>query len=899
MNTSNRAPVNARHSNSQDLYSKFSPTLSRSPQPYHRRSLSLLIQSESTGTEGRSRDHSTAASRSDSGDSGTEADDERGSILKGLPAPPLRARKGLRGRTPDHLSPADSPQVTPPAVVQTGNGFFSKSSNKDKRSQPGKHNIQDIEGYTRRRRGEILRRGTEVLLLGCISAVVGSSKEGSAALAHWRDELRSFALLTAALYSLYPLRLAFRAHVAGRSWAQAGRLGFHLPSRFDPGPLLYPVILPLLIAITLFDRELSFLPVNMVCGLSSLPRFITASPETANWGELLHWTISVLPIERPYTGHSPAPKSIPLSLKLESGGPVEREDLVLLFPLHQALITVLRYLTTTSLDHSEVELLCTALVNVLVFSRSPQAEILKALIWVGGLCLFLCCRNVLSWEVALARIPSWKFQRRPRHLSLVSRIDHSLCTILTRGKYKRLRHASSDSDDAGPSVKLSGRRPRLNLNLRGLTSLPHGKEPVSAVETVSDWKTLANGTATTPPRPPPPPSRRNTFTVFDRKRTFPSSLPRRRSSRLSSTPSHLSSLLSLSLEQARVRKYLYAGVVYCATLLIILVPVRRYVSQHALSGHEPFGWALGYLFGDLPPFRLWVVSNNLERWICLPPRPHPPPPGGPVGWVENQRQNVLGPANMRLVLSAYCAAVFATGMMVVLCLTSVVEVDTRRKVFHGIMVAMMLPTVFVDPCFISLALELVLAVFLLLDLFRASQLPPISRPLTMFLAPYVDGRDHRGPVIVSHIFLLVGCAIPLWLSLAGAPRRGLDPWDGWDTPIRDLSMVSGVICVGMGDAAASLIGRRYGKTKWCWGGGKSLEGSIAFAIAVTCGLMASHVWLRIGGWVNWQPGNLGLAAGKSFLAGTGASLLESVLTAANDNVVVPVGLWLIVCGLGI
>ncbi len=69
-----------------------------------------------------------------------------------------------------------------------------------------------------------------------------------------------------------------------------------------------------------------------------------------------------------------------------------------------------------------------------------------------------------------------------------------------------------------------------------------------------------------------------------------------------------------------------------------------------------------------------------------------------------------------------------------------------------------------------------------------------------------------------------------------------------------MSMVSGVVCVGLGDAAASLIGRRWGYRKWFWGGGKSLEGSIAFAIAVFLGLMASALWLRIGNWARYRRG---------------------------------------------
>jgi dolichol kinase len=218
------------------------------------------------------------------------------------------------------------------------------------------------------------------------------------------------------------------------------------------------------------------------------------------------------------------------------------------------------------------------------------------------------------------------------------------------------------------------------------------------------------------------------------------------------------------------------------------------------------------------------------------------------------------------------------------------------------MVAMFIPTIFLDPVFAALAMALVLSIFLLLDLFRASQLPPISKPLTHFLTPYVDGRDHRGPVIVSHIFLLIGCAVPLWLSLAGIPRTGATHWEGWEVETRDVSMVSGVICVGMGDAAASLVGRRYGRRKWFWGGGKSLEGSVAFATAVLVGLLSARVWLAVGGWVTSTSASdhfwIALLA-KCVLAAASSSFTEAILTGGNDNVVVPLILWLLVRGLGI
>jgi len=358
------------------------------------------------------------------------------------------------------------------------------------------------------------------------------------------------------------------------------------------------------------------------------------------------------------------------------------------------------------------------------------------------------------------------------------------------------------------------------------------------------------------------------------------------------------SFLALTPAQAAVRRWAYAAFVYAAVLFIVLGPIRIYVGLFALKGFEPFGWALGYLLGDMPPFRLWVSSLSLDTWIRLPD-PFSQTLLPPMGWVERLRQNTLGPANMRIFLCVYCLLVLLAGMATVLRLSSIAEVDTRRKVFHGVMVIMLLPTIFIDPCFISLALILILAVFLLLDLFRASQLPPVSKPLTNFLAPYVDGRDHRGPVIVSHIFLLIGCAIPLWLSLAAVRRGGQTPWAGWDVEARDVSMISGVVCVGMGDSAASLIGRRYGRHKWYWGGGKSLEGSVAFAAAATLGLVVAYTWLRVGGWVMYNAQPPAIVLGKAFLAALGASLTEAVLTGANDNVVVPVMLWLLVRGLAL
>jgi dolichol kinase len=579
-----------------------------------------------------------------------------------------------------------------------------------------------------------------------------------------------------------------------------------------------------------------------------------------------------------------------------------------LYPLHICTAQTIEFLTTTSLDPAERQLLAAALIDLYLFAASAQAEILKALLWLGTTLLFLLCKKPLQWELCLARIPSWRLRasnlnrQRRSTTSFLQTVDRKICSIIATflpGGNLRQELDRDDDEDLDPVLKKRKPAPKLTITIGGLLKHPtinfldqnsaSAVEPSTARGSIIDNSTFDYHLTTQ--------KRRHTLSAFEPSSAeYPRTTPSGRPKRLVAIASQ--SFLAFTPAQSAVRKWAYAAFVYAAVLFIVLGPIRIYVSLFALESFEPFGWALGYLLGNIPPFRLWISSVSLETWIRLPDSSSQnilPP----IGWVEQLRQNTLGPANMRICLCFYCLLVLLAGMATVLRLSSIAEVDTRRKVFHGVMVIMLLPTIFIDPCFISLALILILAVFLLLDLFRASQLPPVSKPLTTFLAPYVDGRDHRGPVIVSHIFLLIGCAIPLWLSLAAVRRSGQTPWAGWDVEARDVSMISGVICVGMGDSAASLIGRRYGRHKWYWGGGKSLEGSLAFAAVVTIGLVVAYTWLRVGGWVVYNAQPPAIVLGKAFLAALGASLTEAVLTGANDNVVVPVMLWLLVRGLAL
>ncbi|RDW81318.1 putative phosphatidate cytidylyltransferase [Aspergillus mulundensis] len=821
-------------------------SLSRSPHPYRR-----------NGSV-----HHRPRTRTSS-DSGTEADDESTSfsLLKGLPPPPLRSRKGAR--------PIGDNDFWLPGLQR-----WRSTSRSSRRSSVGNNEADILEMKVKiktKRRVEIIRRAFEAALLLSVGGVVLGQESARSLAWAWRKELATFSLTIVGVYAIYPLNRHGRLRLSRF-------LSFDIPHSFDPAPLLYPILIPVYVSLSLSNHEPSLVLPNILLALASIPPPAIPMHDLVHGQGVAHWLLTLLPIlvsEQLSWGNI---RPRPLSLR-----GLNSEALTLVFPLHQALIPTLDFLLSTSILPAELQLLTTALINLFLYATSPQAEILKSLLWLGSLCIFISCRQVLHWEVALARIPSWKFRRSPSGSSspknILNLLDHRICQKLSRAGSSE--EPTSDSDS--PDSHLTSTSRRTPHEAREKT--PESPTENIALEDFNQRRTSANF---------------EDVLRSEKARTTPKGRRKR------SIAPNIASFLTMTVPQVQVRKWLYALYVYLAVFAVVLGPVRRYVGERALQGEDPFGWALGYLLGNVSWFRFWVITSSLERWIPIPPRQDPSLSSAfcHLGRAEHLRQSTFGEASTRLIIIAYCLAVLVIGIATVIRLGTFAEVDTRRKVFHGTMVLMFLPTIYIDPAFCALAMALVLAIFLLLDLFRASQLPPISRPLTYFLEPYVDGRDYRGPVIVSHIFLLIGSAIPLWLTLADVSRTGDFPWTSWDVQTRDASMLSGIICVGLGDAAASLVGRRFGRRKWFWGGGKSVEGSVAFAVAVTAGLMVAQAWLALGQWpvsgydgpkpFSW-PG----ALAKAILAAGGASATEAVLTGCNDNVVVPVVLWLLVRGLGL
>jgi hypothetical protein len=167
----------------------------RSPHPYLRHKDEIQRQSPDTTrvepppsrSNPRPSDHTISdedgrkrrktASQSPS-ESGTEADDEGYTLVKALPAPPLRPHKGLYNTQVSGMEGATSPLLTPTQIDDEGRKLSESYFVSNKRSKPRGDACQTDEEartakqrYLQRRRNELVRRTTETLLLAGIGVL--------------------------------------------------------------------------------------------------------------------------------------------------------------------------------------------------------------------------------------------------------------------------------------------------------------------------------------------------------------------------------------------------------------------------------------------------------------------------------------------------------------------------------------------------------------------------------------------------------------------------------------------------------------------------------------------------------------------------------------------------------
>jgi hypothetical protein len=159
--------------------------LSRSPHPYHRCQPSPsdpIIRSSNTFADHhlssvtlspyerkiaedvlRDTNNEKPWKSATSSDSGTEADDERGGVLRGLPAPPMRRKGSSPLLTPKNIDDKRRQSCRDHKSKHGGSRLIPSSSDEERSK------IRDK--FTRRRRAERLRRLSETILLCSVGMI--------------------------------------------------------------------------------------------------------------------------------------------------------------------------------------------------------------------------------------------------------------------------------------------------------------------------------------------------------------------------------------------------------------------------------------------------------------------------------------------------------------------------------------------------------------------------------------------------------------------------------------------------------------------------------------------------------------------------------------------------------
>ena len=112
---------------------------------------------------------------------------------------------------------------------------------------------------------------------------------------------------------------------------------------------------------------------------------------------------------------------------------------------------------------------------------------------------------------------------------------------------------------------------------------------------------------------------------------------------------------------------------------------------------------------------------------------------------------------------------------------------------------------------LPLALAVAFVGFLALEIIRLGDIPlpfGVEHHIHRFMSSFVDERDTQGELYVTHITLILGLAVPIWLG------SGMEAF-------------AGVIMTGIGDALASVVGSLCGQRAIAVGTKKTAEGAAA------------------------------------------------------------------------
>lgn len=189
----------------------------------------------------------------------------------------------------------------------------------------------------------------------------------------------------------------------------------------------------------------------------------------------------------------------------------------------------------------------------------------------------------------------------------------------------------------------------------------------------------------------------------------------------------------------------------------------------------------------------------------------------------------------RYLWLAYWAVIV---LLALVCSPQTSSVVVVRKWFHFVAILLFLPVTLAGPQLMSLSYAIAICVLAVLENMRAF-LPEVCQE---FYTRYLDPqKDHDDIVVVSHMALILGCAMPLWIYECIDVHVSNET-----TPL--LLPLFGILVLGVGDSLAALVGTSFGKNQWPSRNiTRTLEGSAAMwlGMALCCwyGGISARTWL--------------------------------------------------------
>eukprot|EP00045_Choanoeca_perplexa_P013605 m.154894 g.154894 ORF g.154894 m.154894 type:complete len:496 (+) comp16399_c0_seq4:2291-3778(+) len=247
---------------------------------------------------------------------------------------------------------------------------------------------------------------------------------------------------------------------------------------------------------------------------------------------------------------------------------------------------------------------------------------------------------------------------------------------------------------------------------------------------------------------------------------------------------------------------LIAGSLLGLALLISLVRIT-----HALVAFKwaPLGVALSVGAGIvLPAMHLCIKQNPLLYILDI-----------------FQDHALAGVAQLAILVGA-----IATMTAVAQWADTAADTIALRKGYHLAATVLLTPMILNTPGLAALSGMGALVLYLVLDVLRSASVPYVEDAMLAVAHNLRDSRD-AGVLILTPAYLLIGCIGPLWLA------PGSNSW----VPL------AGVISIGIGDTAAALVGKRYGRLHLL-GSRKTAEGFVAAWLAQLGFLLfTKQLWL--------------------------------------------------------